>query len=55
MDPNENLAEQKRIATKIVNGIMGEDYDVSDVDRLAVLVLNLDEWINKGGFLPSRP
>lgn len=53
MDPNANLAEQLRLARLIAGGEMGTDYDVADVDRLAELVLALNEWITCGGFVPG--
>ena len=51
MDPTANLEEQLRLA----NGILSEDEDdlVADGDRLAKLVVALNEWIKKGGFLPK--
>jgi hypothetical protein len=54
MDPDANLAEQIRLATAIVSGVSGDDYDAADVDRLAELVLALHEWISKGGFAPAK-
>jgi hypothetical protein len=53
MDPNENLKEQVEIAKDILLP------DASDMEleekavRLAELVVALDEWIQKGGFLPE--
>jgi hypothetical protein len=47
MDPNANLAEQRRIALSILEG------DDGDAERLAELVQALDEWLTKGGFLPD--
>ncbi len=54
MDPNENLNEQLRLADIIQDGMLGPDYDLADIDRLAELVIALDEWITKGGFIPQR-
>jgi hypothetical protein len=48
MDPNANLAEQRRIRSRI---IAGEELD-GDAQRLADLVEALDNWISRGGFLP---
>lgn len=49
MDPNANLAEQLRIAKRI----LFDDEDASpDAERLAELVLALDEWISNRGFMP---
>lgn len=49
MDPNANLAEQRRIVANMVDGHITDE----DALRLAELVIALDEWISKGGFLPS--
>lgn len=49
MDPNANLEEQRRIVAKILSG-RGND---ADAYQLAELVQALDEWIGRGGFLPS--
>jgi len=62
MDPNANLSEQRRLAAQFL-AIM-DDYDEAtgeptraireaDVFRLAELVEALDEWIARGGFLPT--
>lgn len=51
MDPDANLEEQLRIAERITNDL-GIDY--ADADRLAELVLALNEWIKGGGFLPKQ-
>ncbi len=53
MDPNANLEEQIRLAQLIADGEMGTDYTVADVDRLAELVIGLNEWMAKGGFAPT--
>lgn len=49
MDPNDNLSEQLALAELIQRGNCSEE----DYDRLAELVLALDEWIRGGGFLPD--
>lgn len=49
MDPNANLAEQRRIVARI---FAGEEQD-GDAQRLADLANALDEWIAGGGFLPT--
>lgn len=60
MDPNANLQEQLQIAAALValipdkedgHGLSSACYDAK---RLAELVLALDEWINRGGFLPKQ-
>jgi hypothetical protein len=55
MDPNANLDQQLRLATQMIeDGESGMGIELIDADRLAELVLALDEWIMKGGALPSR-
>lgn len=54
MDPSENLSQQIYLATEIkVRANRGAPIDEHDVMRLADLVIALDEWILKGGFLPK--
>ncbi len=48
MDPNANLAEQRRIVAQILDGDSSADWS-----RLAELVEALDQWIAGGGFLPA--
>lgn len=60
MDPNVNLEEQLEISRYIIN----EDIDkhtssetawmAGQGQRLAELVLSLDEWLAGGGFKPRR-
>lgn len=52
MDPDANLAEQLDSARRILSG----EYANLDfhAERLAELVIALDEWIRGGGFVPSR-
>lgn len=55
MDPNANLAEQRRLQKKI-DEVMPSDDDtayVEDLVSLAVLVEAMDEWLSSGGFLPD--
>jgi hypothetical protein len=61
MDPNANLDEQLKLAQSIVFRLDDpdeQDYDVGDVvqdaERLAELVISLNQWIAGGGFLPRR-
>ena len=49
MDPNANLREQIALAEKILTS-SGATF--GDSERLAELVLALDGWIKKGGFVP---
>jgi hypothetical protein len=54
MDPNANLAEQLRIASRMIEAAdTDRDIRVADPARLAELVIALDEWIKGGGFLPA--
>jgi hypothetical protein len=50
MDPTENLSEQLDLAKIIVGRLPFLD---SDGERLADLVLALDEWLRQGGALPE--
>ena len=55
MDPNANLAEQLQIARRILADSDQEpEWDLTDAERLAELVIALDDWIRTGGFPPSR-
>lgn len=54
MDPDANLEAQRRLAQRLANPCDGDEPDADDVRYLAELVVALDEWIAKGGFLPSR-
>lgn len=51
MDPNANLKEQIELARELVNSDNPDPYDAM---RLAELVLSLDNWITRGGFLPAN-
>jgi len=53
MDPNANIAEQLRLAERILNPDASDDEVVSDALDLAELVHSLDDWICKGGALPE--
>lgn len=57
MDPNENLAEQRRIQkwlNEYTEPADGDDSNyVEKLVDLAVLAEALDGWIAKGGFLPD--
>jgi hypothetical protein len=48
MDPDANVAEQKRIGSK-------RNPDAHDVARLRELRVALREWLAKGGFPPKKP
>jgi hypothetical protein len=54
MDPDANLKEQLEIVARVNgNRDQGEPPDLDDVQRLAELVEALNEWLLKGGFLPT--
>jgi hypothetical protein len=51
MDPVANLQEQIRLAHDLLHGVdLPDRYEISN--RLAELVLALDEWRRSGGFDP---
>ncbi len=52
MDPTENLKEQLRLAARMASDTALWSH--ADAERLAELVIALDEWISKGGFLPAQ-
>lgn len=49
MDPNATLELATLLANQIVNG----EAEEGDAEDLAELVLSLDDWLKRGGFLPS--
>jgi len=49
MDVNATLAEIRKLANGDPEGWITSH----DADRLAELILALDEWLKKGGFLPN--
>lgn len=55
MDPDANLEEQLRLVARI-NGYRDQDEipEEDDVWRLAELVEALNEWILRGGALPTK-
>lgn len=50
MDPNQTLRELLHIARKVLSRPGTDD----DADDLAARVVDLDEWLVKGGFFPAR-
>jgi hypothetical protein len=55
MDPTTNLRELLLIAKEIdETHHMTDEYTLQNGPRLAELVLALDEWIKKGGFMPAQ-
>ncbi len=51
MDPNANLAEQRRLVVAILADDSASDLP-EKAQRLAELAQALDEWLSNGGFLP---
>ena len=51
MDPDKNLEEQIELAKKI---LYASGDHVLDADRLAELVLALNDWIQLNGVLPNK-
>ena len=49
MDPNANLKEQRQIAGRFEKSLA----EPGDGERLAELVDALDDWLSRGGFLPT--
>lgn len=53
MDPNANLAEQLRLANRVLTDDMPDERRREAAHRLAELVEALDEWVRRGGALPT--
>lgn len=52
MDPDENLRQQLQLAGAIIH-LADEDYDATDdAVRLAELVQAMNDWIQRGGYIP---
>ena len=56
MDPNATLKELLEVVERIEKEFFteGEAICVNDLGTLIEGVVNLDEWLSKGGFLPDR-
>lgn len=55
MDPDANLKEALELANCLAcEGDFDPHAKLIEAERLADLLLALDEWITKGGFLPER-
>ena len=52
MDPDNALTQIRELITK--HQTSGEEMSTSDAAELVLLVDNLDEWLTKGGFLPTE-
>lgn len=50
-NPDSNLEEQLKIAERLVDR---DPTNWEDAQRLAELVVTMDEWIGSGGFMPKR-
>ena len=54
MDPDTNLTEQRELAQAIITDQLGIPPNYETAAReLANLVLALDAWLRRGGFLPT--
>lgn len=55
MDPNATLTHLRAMAQDVLRQIDvdGEGVSTVDVEELASMVQNLDQWIRSGGFLPT--
>lgn len=56
MDPNANLEEQRALAGRLLRHDDDRtDFErLEDAERLALLVIELNEWLERGGFMPDR-
>ena len=50
MDPDANLTEARALAARALGG---DPLDDDETYRLAELIHDLDEWVSRGGFLPT--
>jgi len=61
MDPKANLNEQLKLARTILaladapENVIAQERIAREAERLAELVLALNEWMEKGGFSPWTP
>ncbi len=55
MDPNETLKQLLRLANLVNNSEdFGDELDPNNIYDLATYILNLDEWLSRGGALPKK-
>lgn len=54
MDPISNIEEQRAIAHRVLHRDVYDERNGPDAERLAELVLALDEWRRRGGFDPYK-
>lgn len=52
MDPDDTLTQIRELITKYQTS--AEEMSTSDAAELVLLVDGLDEWLTKGGFLPTE-
>lgn len=52
MDPDDALTQIRELITK--HQTSGEEMSTSDAADLVELIDGLDEWLTKGGFLPTE-
>lgn len=54
MDPNANLAELTQLSHKVLKDLDNlAAVDLDEVERTCELFIALNEWLTKGGFLPT--
>lgn len=53
MDPDANLAEQRRLVRELLDGGLTIEETAERADRLAQLVEALDAWLTGGNYLPN--
>ena len=53
MDPNANLDRLLELARRMADQ-EADDIEEDNAIELAELILALDEWLRRGGFLPRR-
>lgn len=53
MDPNETRHELTELGRQVLGGEVPHDMNEDTLYRMAELATQLDEWLSRGGFLPS--
>lgn len=54
MDPNATLREMLELSAELLRDADTIDDALGKAERLAELTIALDQWIVRGGFLPSK-
>lgn len=54
MDPTANLREQLELAKELMDQLLSDEVFEDKAGRLAELVETLNDWIERGGFLPEQ-